>query len=65
MEEWKKIHPQPKASKTSNFFKNAIMLEGIGTCHKLKYTTDVLLIFQDMASVCVCEYLCAHVCMDF
>lgn len=35
----KKIHPQPKASKTSNFFKNAIMLEGIGTCHQLKYTT--------------------------
>lgn len=42
--------------------KNAIMLEGIGTCHKPKYMTGGSLNPQ-RHGVCVC--VCVHVCMDF
>lgn len=61
-----KIYPQPKASRTSNCFKNVNHVRG-GLENVTNSNTRPLvpIILQDMAFVSVCVPVCVHVCMDF
>lgn len=58
------LRSQLKAGKRSNFLPKAIMLQGIGTCHKFRYMTGGSLnLLKHEAHLCAPT--CADVCLEF